>query len=527
MTSLPLHLPAEYWQNFTVSQRDIEFIHNHLFETETPLSSMELVRVLVHERIRVERDTQSRDEKITGSLYMPAETYAVGQRLIFPALSMKKGEVIQARPGNNPDLGAFQVITVRFEDGSEHLFAGSLPEHKLNTPPEEKPDPTADPDSIMELYGDEIARRLSDALRKDDSLVSIARIWFPSALLIDINVGHLNLSEAILEMNGSEPMLTESLMENIDLPKGINPSLMAFSMNYALHKDERFDEVGPSGVIQWCLKRLEPDEVQNIPAPLKYNRVDYDRSLLNNQMLSLEAQLDDELSETEQRYPKTEEATITLTYPHWRAGTLPVSPRVRHLFPTANESARVRFTLVDGKTGEKLPAWVVREYGYVYGLHKWYEKLKLIPGAYIVLRRSKVPGEVIIEAKSRRPTRDWVRTVLAGSDGGLVFAVLKQEVNCEYNDRMVTFVPDIQAVDSASNHIARGRYSLERLLRNTLTELAKLTPQGHVHAEELYSAVNILFRIPPAPLFAALAASREFTHVGDLHYRVAEAVVEE
>jgi len=117
-------------------------------------------------------------------------------------------------------------------------------------------------------------------------------------------------------------------------------------------------------------------------------------------MLALEAQLDDELSETEQKPPKTDEVIITLTYPHWRAGTLPVSLRVRSFFPTAIESPRIRFTLVDGKTGEKMPAWVVREYGYIYGLKKWYEKQKLIPGAYIVVRRSKSPGEVVVEAKT-------------------------------------------------------------------------------------------------------------------------------
>jgi hypothetical protein len=277
--------------------------------------------------------------------------------------------------------------------------------------------------------------------------------------------------------------------------------------------------------VLWCLRRLEPEEVQNIPAVLKYNPVDYDRSLLTNQMLSLEAQLDDELSESEQKPPKADEMIITLTYPHWRTGTLPVSPRVRAFFPTAIESPRIRFTLVDGKTGEKMPAWVVREYGYVYGLRKWYEKQKLIPGAYIIVRRSKTPGEVVVEARTHRPNRDWVRTVLTGSDGGLVFALLKHEVACEFNERMAVIVPDVKAVDEA--FAQKSHQPLEKLVRDILQKLAGLTPQGHVHAEELYSAVNILRRIPPAPLFATLAASKDFIHVGDLHYRLAEMEMEE
>jgi hypothetical protein len=132
-----------------------------------------------------------------------------------------------------------------------------------------------------------------------------------------------------------------------------------------------------------------------------------------------------------------------------------------------------------------------------------------------------------VEAKTRRPVREWVRTVLAGSDGGLVFALLKQEVGCEYNERMAIVVPDVKAVDAAFLQTSKGPRSLEKLIRDMLRELAKLTPQGHVHAEELYSAVNILRRIPPAPLLTHLASSSDIVHVGDLHFRLGEAVAEE
>ena len=53
-------------------------------------------------------------------------------------------------------------------------------------------------------------------------------------------------------------------------------------------------------------------------------------------------------------------------------------------------------------------------------------------------------------------------------------------------------------------------------------EMSKLTPQGHVHAQELYSGVNIVRRVPPAPLFTLLSSKPEFSHVGDLHFRLTE-----
>jgi N12 class adenine-specific DNA methylase len=58
---------------------------------------------------------------------------------------------------------------------------------------------------------------------------------------------------------------------------------------------------------------------------------------------------------------------------------------------------------------------------------------------------------------------------------------------------------------------------------DTMRELIKLNVQGHVHAQELYSALNILQRTPPGPLLAFLAGSPRYKHVGDLHYRMSEA----
>jgi hypothetical protein len=527
MTNIHSKLTAEYWQAFSITKHDIEFLENHLFENEIPLSSPELVTVLIGERIRVEREAQAAQQKNSGTIYLPKEQYKKNEKLVFPALGFAAGQVISIRPGNNPQLGAFEVLEVRLADGATRFFASCLGEHKLNDPVEEKGDPESDVQAIRAEHGEQLEQKLWDALASDKNIAQVAGRWFPRALLMDINPGHLNLAEAVVEMAGGEPLSASSLMEQIDLASDANTKLTEFSLNYALQEDGRFDEVGPAGQVLWCLRRLEPEQVQHVPVFLQYKPVAYDRSLLSEQMLALEAQLDDELSDADQKPAKTNEATLTLTYPHWRAGTLPVSARVRSFFPTANYAPRIRFTLVDGKTGEKIPAWVVREHGYVYGLRNWYEKQKLIPGASITVRHSNVPGEVIVEAKTRRPVREWVRTVLAGSDGGLVFALLKQEVACQYNERMAVVVPELDAVDKSFAQMSKNNQPLEKLVRDMLRELSKLTPQGHVHAEELYSAVNIQRRVPPAPLFATLAATEDFVHVGDLHFRLGEATTEQ
>jgi hypothetical protein len=136
--------------------------------------------------------------------------------------------------------------------------------------------------------------------------------------------------------------------------------------------------------------------------------------------------------------------------------------------------------------------------------------------------RGKQPGEAIVTAKTRRPMRDWVRTVLVGSDGRIVFAMLKQNITSDFNERMVIAVPDVSGVDEASNQIATQRLPFEQLVSDMMRELIKLNVQGHVHAQELYSALNIVRRCPPGPLVTRLMSDPKYKHVGDLHFRLTE-----
>jgi hypothetical protein len=56
---------------------------------------------------------------------------------------------------------------------------------------------------------------------------------------------------------------------------------------------------------------------------------------------------------------------------------------------------------------------------------------------------------------------------------------------------------------------------LADLLRDVFPQLARLSPQGTVHSKTLYSAMNILRRIPPGPLFTELVVHPSFKAVGD------------
>ncbi len=520
MVSDPI-ISTDYWTDLQITPQDVEYLHNHLFELETPLTARELVAVFVNERIRLERLAVQQQREAGGKAYLPKESYQVGDSLIFPALDWKHGRVTAVRAGSNPEIEAFDVLTVDFGNGTQRYFASNLPQHTLNDEPAPVEEVGFDAEAVLREHGSALEKKIEAAFRSDDELVRIAGRWFPRALLVDVNVGHLNLAEAVLDMSGGEPLPTSALLKDVALPEGVNPKLAEFSLNLALQEDPRFDEVGPAGEVLWCLRRLEPAEVSEVPLYLRYTPIEYDPAALTPQMLNLGAQLDDELSEFE---PSTstnvKEVTVSLIFPHLRAGTLPLSPRVRPLFPTAYESPRVRFTLVDGRTRQKMPGWVVREHGYVFGLREWYKANELMPGSLVRIRRGDTPGEVVIEARTYRSTKDWVRTVIVGADGGVVFAMLKQPISAEFNDRMAFAIPSVESVEQL--WLQDKRRPFDKLVADMIREMSKLTPQGHVHAQELYSAVNIVRRVPPAPLFALLSSRPEFTHVGDLHFRLNE-----
>jgi hypothetical protein len=516
-----LLIPNEYWSSLQVTPQDVENLHNVLFERETPLAVRDLCIEFIESRIKMERSAAEKKQKSGGKSFLPKEKYQIGDELIFPALEWQHGKVSAIRVGVNPTINNFDVLTVEMDDNSERMFASNLETHFLNEA--QIPVPEQDemnPVLILEEHGTLIEKELEAAFARDDGLVKIAGRWFPRALLVDMGQGQLNLAEAVLDVSAGEPLPTEALIKDIELPAGINPRLAEFSVNYALQCDDRFDEVGPAGQVLWCLHRLEPDHVRETPMPLRYVEIEHDRENLTPAMLNLEAQLDDELTpvnENESR-ENISAVTISLIYPHLRAGTLPISARARKLFPTAYETSRVRFTLVDGKTKQRMPAWVVLNKGYVFGLREWYKTHQLIPGSLVQVRRGEKPGEVIVEVKSQRSSKDWVRTVLVGKDGGFVFAMLKQAISAEFNERMTIHVPDFKSLDP----IWEKKQSFDDLVLLVMRELTKSNPQGHVHAQELYAAVNLVRRVPPAPIFSLLATNRSYKHVGDLHFRLNE-----
>ncbi len=504
-----------YWETFQPTLDDLEYIKNLLVEQEKPLSTEELARALVAFRCRNEEERIARVLS-SGSLYLPKNSYQVGDTVFFPSLDFMGGRVIGIRDGRNPQLGPFRVIQVAFPEGRMREFAAELPVHKLNDIPQRDPGPALSPEKLYARYGGGVRNALVARLEAEPGFVSLLEQWFLKDLLVEISTGQLNVAEAVLDEAGGGPLPAEALIGYLDMPKEVNPQLALFSLNYALFEDERFDEVGPAGQILWYLRRLEPAPILDPPTRLRPRQMEYDHRLLDETFLNLERWLGDEWSDMVAP-PKVEEPVrVVLTYPHRRSGTLPLSPAVARVCPTGR-THRIRFTFRDGETGEEMPGWVVRERRFVYGLGEWYERYDLPVGAYVEIRRADEPGVVLIRRRPTRPKREWVRAVSV-EDGALHFEMGRHMISCEYDELLVIAVTDPAALDAAEERVRRERRSLADVVAEIFPELAKLSPQGTVHAATLYSAVNLVMRVPPGPILTTLVTDDRYTFVGDYYW---------
>jgi hypothetical protein len=523
MANAPIAVREDPWDSFEITNQDLEFIYNFLFELEKPQALEELTQALITERIRIEKEQLDQQQSELGTIFYPKDAYKIGQSILFPSQDWHKGLVTSIRNGFNPDLPPFQVIQVKMESGQMKQFASEVANHLLNNPIEIKLEgANLDFNAVLNSYGSSISALLKDALVANPDLVEMAGKWFVRALLVDINVGYLNLAEAVLDMANGGPLPTKTLLEQIDLPSDVNVELKAFSLEVALQQDGRFDDVGSSGEVLWFLHRLEPEEVRQAPLYLRYNAIPFDRSVLDKAMLAMETQLDDEISDIPSSGAPLSEVTICLTYPHWRSGTLPLTQRTRGVFPTAKISPRIQITIVDADTHQPIPAWVVRPLKFVLGLRQWYEEKGLMPGSLLRIKKTNKAGEVAIQVEKRRSSREWLRTVLVGADGGVVIATLKQVISANYDERMAIMIPNVESLDQVWEQNLKQHQPIDQVILKVMKELSKLNMQGHVHAQELYAAVNVIRRCPPGIIFNIIANSPIYNHVGDLHFRIVQ-----
>jgi hypothetical protein len=183
-STVTLSIREDYWETFELTDADRDFLYNYLLEIETPLTSPELLSALVNERIRQEKLALEKQRTSGGDIYIPAQIYQDNQDLVFPAFGWQHARVIGVRPGQNPDLGEFEVIQVKFDNNDVREFAANIPNHLLNQPQEISiVESSLDADTVLAYYGEKLLEIINTDLIRNQEFVRIAGKWFPACAL--------------------------------------------------------------------------------------------------------------------------------------------------------------------------------------------------------------------------------------------------------------------------------------------------------------------------------------------------------
>ena len=237
------------------------------------------------------------------------------------------------------------------------------------------------------------------------------------------------------------------------------------------------------------------------------------------QLRAMLADIDDETTDPEEipaSDPNQKRITVVLSYPHWRVGALPLTPKTEQFFPVSYYNP-VLFEFVDGRTGDTFPGWSVYSGKYVFGLDKWYQKNKLPVGAYVDIKRTDDPMRVIIDYQATRTQREWVR-VAGVANHRLTFRMNTQAMACKYDELMIISDPNPAQVDGLWIEAEERDLSLFNILCQVFPELSKLNPQSTVHVKTLYSAVNVLRRFAPGTIFQELSRHACFIPMNHGYY---------
>jgi hypothetical protein len=505
----------QYWQEkFKVSDQDIEAIYHQFLERGRPIALDDIALFIIKRHCDAE-ELEARSELQQGDLYQPKQSYQVDQKLVFAPFNFAVGTVVSTRQGRHPEHGPFTVIGVDFGDNSpvREFVTDFKQDHPLNAAPEQSLaslQGLMPPEEIYTTYQDSIRPKIKSALTNNPDFVEFHGNYFLRDLLPEFHEGLFNIADAAIDINNG-PLSIDALIEQMGLVEEgqeIN-DVMRFSISYRLANDERFNDVGPSGQVLWYLQRMAPPEVQHQPRRLQAGEQVYNPDLFDEDLRQLLSEIDDELTRPEDiKAPETNQITVVLNYPHQRVGTLPLTPKTQPFFPMSYYNP-VLFEFVDGRTGNTFPGWTILEHKYVFGLEKWYKKNKLPVGAYVIIKPTRNPMQVVVDYESTRTQRDWVR--MANVVGyKLAFQMSQAAIGSKYDELMIFGEASTSNIDSLWINAEERNISIYNLMCDIFPELSKLNPQSTVHAKTLYSAVNVVRRASPGVIFQHLSTHRCF-----------------
>ena len=513
-------LTEVFWRDhYEVSESDLDLVTSLILEAGKPQQLDTLAASIILRRLQREKETVARQAN-QRQIYQPSRQYQEGQDILFSTMDFAEGHVVSMRPGHNPKYGSFEIIQVVLEGEQEpREFAASFDHpHPLNRPVEELlgsgTGEEVSESELVERFSTYVADRLESRLRSQEEFVYLNGVWFLRELLPEINVGYLNLAEAIVD-EARHPLLTSEILKSLDIAGEGSPDAYVFALDRALSADSRFDHVKMGDRTTWYLAALEPEAVARPPQVLDPAFRATGGEYVGLTMLDQVDEIGDELDDVASASSRSgDSARFEVGFPHLYAGTMPATTQFLQFF-SLQQDEHLPVTMIDTKTGKRYDVWVVPQRHYVAGLGAWYQSVEMVVGGEVSVSPSGEPLTFEIAATPVRGRRsEWVRSA-AVVDGRLVLQMQRASIGVRCDRNMLTDVPDRQSVANLMVRLASQQVSLPALVRMAFEELAKLNSKGVVHSKSIYAVANMLRRTGAVPIFAELTRRACYDPVGD------------
>lgn len=500
-------LTLRYWQNFDLTDDELQYLSELLIEEESPLTVEALALRLMEKRVRREEAVWE-DRRAKGLIYQPREAYAKGDRLVLSALGDAVGTVVGVRSGRNPEYGSFDVIQVRLEEQEQtREFASNLSyPHALNFVALEEDEDWEVDDTVAlgqrlyERYGTYVAPVLLAKMRESPEFVNFAEEWFLREFLLPIEEGHLNLAEAVLDLAGGLSAV-EEIARVLDLPGESSRAVQTFSLNYALLTDEegRFEFAGTKERTEWRLPRLAERKA------VRFEKSPKDISL--DHVLDEVVEIVGDGAAVGEVGGLVERWSHVLTFYDWHWGHLPYNRGASELFvrPLFHDQRSTRLQFLFPDSGEVFPVVLYyprgRELGWLGSreLREFFGARELVPGATILIESTATSDSEGLYQINYYPASATRLEMLDYEESGQpVFR--RMSVRCEVDEQM---------------SLPRSRFTALETLKLLDEDERRVTPSLLVAAfqrvaEKLLRGLGIVYRVSFADLFVATNIERPF-----------------
>lgn len=406
------------WSGMAAEDIDLQLLEQEIRKAGRPLHANILARAAV--RAHLERAGSERS-------YAPGAQYAPQEVISFDG---QQATVLAVEPASNPKQGAFKILTLMLEDGTERYMAAEV----AGAPAEHKRSVTdAEVDQVIAEHGATVRAAVSDALGGDGRFVWFqdpqGDLWCLADMPPVVSEEDLAKVAAALPRDIENGELVSSTTE--ELVRAVWGSgddgsaeyaLRAFALGRALLECEGVEYMVGRWV--WTGAWRAFTQREPLTSPRMPTQVEIPAGIAEASEAEIEeenrrelvAETGDELptedaSEAEDleswRSNRLIHATFTLSARHYYEGWLPLTKQAQRLFPPfAAGKQEVIFHHHFADSPESFPAWVDREEGRIWVSKQMYETLRnhrIYPGARL---RISARNEREYDIYTRPPTKE-------------------------------------------------------------------------------------------------------------------------